>query len=309
MRQTAYTLVLVTALLATSACRTNKIKEHIDDIDTVYVTTQRPTSPRVTLGGSTQQDSLAASMSNLGSAMVATQLERRLDRVVQPPQVQKRFIDTFLGELDRGFQFKLAKQEQDPCDAWIDVEIVDYGIWSATAEGAVQYFLTANAQMRKCDDERLIWEDTAYHQQPITAQYVAYDQPDLVKGFSHTINLAYLSSLDDRHLAGMFDLLAESAAAEIVNTMITDAFGSRPARRSRGQSAVEAVNEDDGYEDDGYEDDGYEEEPPPPQRSRRRRDPAPVREREPEPEPEDAPPPAAVEMPDEDCAELYNCPD
>jgi hypothetical protein len=45
MRQIINTGLLVAALVTTSGCRTNKIKEHIDDIDTVYVTTQRPTSP------------------------------------------------------------------------------------------------------------------------------------------------------------------------------------------------------------------------------------------------------------------------
>jgi hypothetical protein len=251
-------------------------------------------------------------VSNLSSAMVATQLERRLDRVVEPPKVQKRFIGTFLTELDRGFSFQLAKNEEDPCDAWIDVEIVDYGIWSATAEGAVQYFLTANAQMRKCDDERLIWEDTAYHQQPITAQYVAYDQPDLVKGFSHTINLAYLSSLDDRHLAGMFDLLAASAAAEIVNTMINDAFGSQPKRRSRGESAVESVSDesydDEGYDEAGYDDDSVDEPQPVNEKKTKRKSDKRSTRRAPEPEPAPVEEPAEAPTADDDCAELYNCP-
>lgn len=256
-------LSLVTPCLVVGAsCRTNKIRQYIDDIEVVYVTTERPGSPRVSLGNSTQQDDLSAAVSNFGTALIAGEVQRKVNRAVSPRDVHRRFVDTFMDELDRGFNFELAKDADQACDAWIDIEVTDYGIWSATAESSVEYFLSATAYMRDCAEERLIWEKGITHQQPITAQYIGYNEADMVKGLGHTINLATLNGLSKRQLENMFELLAEEAAADIVGTMVTDAFGSQSRRSSRSRASD--------YDDEEELEDREEEEQEDDRRRRRR---------------------------------------
>ncbi len=238
---------LVSGLLAVSGCRTNKIRQYIDDIDTVYVTTERPGRPHLYMGQSTQQNPLGQAVSNLGSAMVSVQVNDRLGRV-SAPRVHKAFVGSFLDELNRGFTWRIEKNVDAPCDAWLDMKITDYGLRSNTAESPVSYFMTANAEMRDCAEERLIWEDSIWHEQSLGGAYGA-GLGDIFKGMAHSINLSSLATVSEAQLEQVMVALADNGARQIVDTMIEDAFGSSRRRRARAA-------EDDAFEPEPAPDDG-----------------------------------------------------
>lgn len=227
MRRSPSLLLAVTSLalsLSVLGChkRVNKINQYQGRIRDVMITTSAPARPTVQIGRSQQQSGLLAAASELTSAVVSMDLQKRIARAAPGQRVRERFSEPYRQRVVQSFGYAEVGAGGQ-CDARLDVTTQSYGITAYTAESPLNYFFNARVDMFDCNDDKKIWEMWVNWQEPITDRYLANDPRAEVQAAGTVINLISLSQLSDDQLQFMFDSLAESAGHEIANQMEQDA--------------------------------------------------------------------------------------
>lgn len=212
-------LALLAVVLLTG-CRTNRLPEYKERLQTAQLVTQATGRPLISLNGLMAGQPPGGGMPMVLGLGVSAELYERLLAASTPETLVAHMTEVLYDKLEAEAKLRPVGP-RNPADARLEVEVQDYGLVASNITDGIYFMLQVEARLTHLDDGELIWE---YGQTRTYPLRVARFHGGMAtsRQISAMVTFSQLQALDEEELREVFVIMVEEATDDLLAQMIED---------------------------------------------------------------------------------------
>lgn len=219
-------IALLTLLASTLGChRGADFRRYVSGVQRVTYSTAGVPQLHIDLGHrTTGRNVVALAARQIGGGVAEIRLQEKLSAAIQPATLGDQLRSSLQDALALRMRFN-AVADPEPCDAWIETTISDYGIRADSPDSLPFVVLSAQLVMYDCAARSAVWDSAVQFVEPITNPFFRIERISTSAGV--IANMAALEALTPQEWSELYRAAAATAGARLAEQLVKAASGKR----------------------------------------------------------------------------------